>query len=405
MAVRAPSLLEVAGGLDPPLRTAGRQPTAVQRSLGAARQRIGASAQSKPGRLLSLDAFRGLAVALMLLVNNLALDTYTPTQLRHAPWKQGAHLADLVFPWFLFCVGVAIPFSGAAFRRQNLPAWRYDLKVLRRAALLVLLGCLIESSITRRLTFALGVLQILGLAYMVGALLYDLPLSRRLVVAGGLLGAYWALLRFGPVPGVGAGVASETQNFVAYVNRTYLMGLRLAGLPSVVPTAALVIIGTVIGDLLRSPHAHHLRRVASLLVVGLGFIAAGMLWSASLDFSKALWTPSFILLSAGTGSVILGLLYLLIDANAWYGWAYPLAVLGANAILAYVAPILAKTLVLQVWQVKVAGSLVSVQQWLLDCCVGYAGRVTGGWLYTLGFILAWWLVLWQLHRRRVLVRV
>jgi len=381
------------------------EPSFLEQPLPLPVPEAAAQEQARPGRLLALDALRGLTIALMLLVNNVALDIYTPKQLTHAPWNGGVRVADFVFPWFLFCVGLAIPFSAASFRRKKLSAWHYDLKVVRRAAVLVLLGCLLDSSIAKRPLFTLGVLQIIGLAYLVGALLYDLPLCRRLIVAGGLLAAYWAILKFVPIPGVGAGVFLATQNLVAYVNRIYLMGLHLAGLPSVIPTAALVLIGTVIGDLVRSPEADHRRKLAWLLLGGLGLVVGGELWALSVPLNKALWTPSFMLLSAGTGAIVLGFFYLLIDSNGWRAWSYPLLVFGSNAILAYVVPILVKVLVLQVWQVSVGGRLVPMQQWFLDYCVNHSDRVVGGWLYTLGFILAWWLVLWQLYRRKVFFRV
>src|SRR5262249_35042789 len=115
--------------------------------------------QGPMGRLTSLDAFRGLAILGMLLVNNVALDTSTPAPLTHAAWNGGIHLADLVYPWFLLIVGVAIPLSAAASRARGIPTWKYDLKILCRAVTLVLLGCLLESSQLKRPTFELGVLQ------------------------------------------------------------------------------------------------------------------------------------------------------------------------------------------------------------------------------------------------------
>src|SRR5437016_3794637 len=127
-------------------------------------------------RLASLDAFRGLAIVGMLLVNNVALDTATPRPLTHAPWNGGVYFADLVYPWFLLIVGVAIPFSAGAARAKGVPSWRYDLKIVGRAVTLLLLGCLIDSSTWKYPTFDLGVLQLIGLSYLVGALLYDLPL-------------------------------------------------------------------------------------------------------------------------------------------------------------------------------------------------------------------------------------
>src|SRR5450759_4818674 len=206
---------------------------------------------AKPARLLSLDAFRGLTILLMLLVNNMALDVFTPKHLKQAVWNGGVNLADLVAPWFLFCVGVAIPFSAASFARTGKPAWHLDIKILRRGALLVLLGCIIDSSLYNRPVFCLDVLQLIGLAYVAGALLYDMTLSRRLCIAGVLLAGYWAAIKFLPIPGVGAGLFEQNQNFITHLNQTYLMPFNLNGLPSIVPTTALVIIGSAVGDLLR----------------------------------------------------------------------------------------------------------------------------------------------------------
>ncbi len=306
-------------------------------------------------RLVSLDAFRGLTVFLMLLVNNIALDAATPSQLTHAPWKGGIRLADLVLPWFLFCVGVAIPFSAASARRKGLRPWQYDLRVVKRTVLLVLLGCLLDSSLVKRPIFDLGVLQSIGLAYLAAALLYDLTLSRRVLVAGILLAGYWAAIRYVPVPGVGAGVFDESNNLISYLNKTHLMPLGLDGLTSVVPTAALAILGSVIGDILRDEKRQFTKRMAAMLTAGVGLVAGGLLWGLSLQFSKDLWTPSFVLVTAGTGTIALALLYLVIDGARWRWWAYPLVVFGANAIVGYVLPILAKALILQVWQIDPGG--------------------------------------------------
>lgn len=358
------------------------------------------------GRLVSLDAFRGLTVFLMLLVNNIALDTATPPQLTHAPWKGGIRLADLVFPWFLFCAGVAIPFSAAAARRRGLKSWQYDLRVMRRAVLLVLLGCLLDSSLVKRPVFDLGVLQMIGLAYLVAALLYDLALSRRLLVAGILLVGYWAAIKYVPVPGLGVGVFEEDRNLIRYLNQVYLMPLSLAGLTSVVPTSALALIGSAIGDILHDREHPCGRKAAAMLATGIGLIAGGFLWSLSLHFSKAYWTPSFVLVTAGTGAVALALLYLVIDGAGWRTWAYPLVVFGANAIVGYVLPILVKALILQVWQVNPGGAGPRpLQQYFLEFCVNRAGRVPGGWIYTFAYIGVWWLFLLYLHRKRLFIRV
>lgn len=363
---------------------------------------------AKPGgssRVVALDVFRGITILGMLLVNNIALDTATPTQLVHAGWNQGLTFADLVFPWFLLAVGVAIPFSAASAKRRGVPPWQYDLKVLSRSVTLVLLGCLIDSSIIRAPYFDLGVLQLIGLAYLVAALLYELPMSRRYLLAGLLLGGYWATIRFLPVPGAGAGVFTPDTNIINHLNHTYLEPYHLNGLLSVVPTGALVLIGTAIGDLLRSQAAAS-RKVAMTLIAGAALAVIGIIWSHDLPFNKPLWTTPYVLYSSGLGTLLLGLLYLIIDVNGWRRWAFPLVVLGMNAIFIYVVPILVKLYILQVWTVKLAdGSHLILGVALMHYWFEAAGRIMGGWGYTISYLLFWWLIALWLYRKRVFVKV
>lgn len=360
----------------------------------------GPSSRKIAPRLGSLDVFRGLTILLMLLVNNVALDANTPYLLTHAPWNGGVYLADLVFPWFLLAVGVAIPFAAASFRKKNLPSWRYDLKVIQRSILLFGLGLLIVSSIARRPVFALDVLQLIAMAYLVAALLYNLPTHRRGMIVGSSLLAYWAAIRYLPVPGVGRAIFEEDQNLILHFNNTFLSAVNLRGLFSVIPTSALVMLGSLIGDLFRL-ELPPLRRSAWLLGIGLGLTALGALWNLSLPYNKTFWTPSYILLTAGLGTILLGIFHYLVDARGWRGWAFVLTVLGSNPLFAYVAPILVKVWLLQ--GIVVGG--VSIQQSILNFWRGWAGSYGGGWLYTLSYIAFWWLVLWVMYRRRIFLRI
>ncbi len=341
----------------------------------------------------------------MLLVNNIALDTATPKQLLHAPWNAGLTIADYVFPWFLLCVGVAIPFSAASFRRKGLPGWRYDVKVIGRAVTLILLGCLLDSSGLEYPHFTLGVLQIIGLAYLAAALLYELPLLRRMLIAAIMLVGYWAAIKFIPVPGVGIGVVSEAHNLIDHLNRTYLNAVSLWGLPSVIPTAALVMIGSAIGDLVRNKELQHLQRIAGLLIIGAALMLAGLLWNFSLPYNKPLWTPSYVLLTAGAGALLLSIFYLILDAVQWWQWSYPLLVFGSNAIVAYVAPVLTKLSILQSWRIHTVHAAMPIDQWLLAGCKQHFGLIPGGWCYTIGYIVVWWGVLWVLYRKKLFLRV
>ncbi len=361
----------------------------------------------QPGaRLAALDAFRGLTILGMLLVNNTALDTATPAQLTHAQWSQGIHFADVVFPWFLLIVGVAIPYSIASQRAKGIPAWRSALRVLSRAIVLVLLGCLVDSSLAKRPMLGLGVLQIIGLAYAIGAALYWLPPKFRLPAAALLLLGHWAVLRLVIVPGVEPGVLSESGNVVRYLDDAYLRPLHLRGLVSVVPTSTLVVIGSAIGDLLRSAQFTALRRFAYVAASGSALVAMGWLCSLDLPFSKAIWTASYVLLTAGLGCILLAALYLIADVIGWRRLVYPLVVPGTNAIFAYVAPILVKVYILQGWSLPTSGGASStLQQAYLDWLIHAAGRNGGGWLYTISYLAFWWLVLAYMHRKRILLRV
>jgi predicted acyltransferase len=363
-----------------------------------------------PGtRLVSLDAFRGLTIGGMLLVNNVALDGRTPTQLMHAPWNGGIRFADLIFPWFLLIVGVALPFSAAGARKRNLGGGRYALRVLGRVCALVFLGCLIDSSLLKQPVFDLNVLQLIGLAYGVGALLSVLPVWLRVPAAFALLAAHTAVIQHLSVPGLGRGVFREDANAIWYLNRAYLNHQHLTGLVSVVPTAALVLLGTVMGDALRRERWKPWEKIVVLLAFSGILLVCGWAWHFSLPYNKPVWTASYILWTAGLGGIVLTLLYALVDASGrkWTQWlAFPLVVYGSNAIAAYVGPILIKVFILRVWTWKMPdGTRETLEQAFLHTATAHYGPVGGGWVYTLGYLLVVWLALLELRRRKLFLRV
>lgn len=359
-----------------------------------------------PVRLLSLDAFRGLVITGMLLVNNLIWNAATPRQLMHAPWGQGVTFTDMIFPWFMLAMGVAIPFSAASAAERGLTGWAYLRRVARRAALLVVLGWIVDSTVARRPVLAMGVLQLLGMTYFVCALAVRLPAWGRAMLAAGLLAAHWALIKFVPVPGAAAPVFEEDRNIIRYLNEVYLGPRHLAGLISVVPTSALVLLGTIVGEMLRRAPLARWRNVGLLLIAGSLLALAGWLWQHDLPLNKPVWSSSYILFAGGLGTALLGVCYLLFDIAPLRRPAYPFAVFGANAIVVYVASILVKINILQAWRYRLPGGrVVSLQEGILAHLNARFGAIAGGWMYTLGFIAFWWLVLWYLYRRRIFIRV
>ncbi|WP_291426852.1 DUF5009 domain-containing protein [Deinococcus sp.] len=193
-------------------------------------------------RLTALDAWRGTTVMLMLLVNNVALGEHTPAQLTHAEFG-GLTLTDMVFPWFLFCAGAALPYSQAAMERAGISGQPFYRRLIQRAVTLYLVGAFVTSATEHRLTLGLGVLQLIALSTFFGALLAHLRSTLQLGVAATLLLGYAGFLAFGAHGGVG--IISQTVNAVQAINDAVLSRVGLRGLLSVIPTTALVIFGSL----------------------------------------------------------------------------------------------------------------------------------------------------------------
>lgn len=341
----------------------------------------------------------------MLLVNNIALDKATPTQLVHAVWNGGVHAADLVFPWFLFCMGLAVPLSMRSMIAKGMSSVERIFRISTRSVVLFILGCLIVSAQLWKPTFSLDVLQLIALAYFFGTLLYPLGSAGRLCVAALLLAGYGLALSLFPLPPQGKPSFEETHNLVKHVNETYLARANLAGLLSVIPTTALVLIGASLTDLLRAKDRTNNWKLAALGGAGIVLTLASIAWNDTLPFNKTVWTPSYILLSAGLGAFVLAVFYWILDIRRWKWWAYPLLVYGSNALLAYVGPVLIKLVILQRVKINFHGVRLSLANAWIHAFTDSMGRIAGGWAYTISYMLAVWLILALLYWKKWFLRV
>ena len=355
-------------------------------------------------RLLSLDAFRGFVIAGMLLVNNMIYNDATPRQLMHAPWGGGITFTDLVLPWFVFSMGVAVPLGTATTPDGRTTGSLSPLRVLRRVLVLVGLGVALTTIEAWQPAVGMGVLQLLGLSYAVGAALGRTPVWARLAVAGALLAGYGDLLVMVPLPGYGTGVFLQQHNAIRYLNSAYLARYGLTGVLSVVPAGALALLGTVAGSVLCSWRLRPAAKAAALLLGGAALMAGILVWPL-LPVSKDLWTPSYVVLSAGTGWTLLGVFYLVFDVARVRAAGAPFAVFGANSILAYVVPILYMAVIKHWFVTEAGGGVVSAQVVLIHLLQHRLGTVGAMWAYTGGIILIWWCVLLDLYRRRIFIRV
>jgi predicted acyltransferase len=338
-------------------------------------------------RLLSLDAFRGLTIAAMILVNDPGDWNHVYWPLLHAPWH-GWTPTDLIFPFFLFMVGMSLTFS----RRLELrPA-------LARATKLVGLGLLLNLYPyfpIAQLRFS-GVLQRIGICYLAAwaAKRWLRPRGLVLLVAVLVVG-YWALMTKVTGPeGHPPNLEMQT-NLSAQVDRVLLVPHVWSqtktwdpeGVVSTAPAVATTVLGLLAGLWVRSgrpPFA----TARGLLLAGLALIALGVLWGEAappwllFPVNKGIWTSSFVLLTGGLAKALFGLTYWVVDVAGWRRWAVPFVTYGKNAIAVYVgAGLLADTLLAIKWA-RADGALASLWQRLYEAL--YAS-----WLPPYGASLAW----------------
>ena len=274
-----------------------------------------------------------------------------------------------------------------------------------RTASLFFLGCFVDSAVSRQVSVGLGILQIIGLAYAVGALAAPFRPLRRFQFALLLLMVHGFVLMCAPTGGEPIDRFTANGNVVALWDKLFLVAHGLRGIFSLVPTGALVMLGSLVGDLLSRTFVPA-RKSIVLGVFGLFLVLLGTLWSPFLPFNKPLWTGSYILYTAGWGTCLLAAFYLLADVFHARRIVFPLRVLGTNAIFVYVASILFKVGILQTWHLRrLDGTNPLLETALQDGFFAAFGRIGGGWMYTASYILLWWGVLLYLYYRRIFLRV
>jgi predicted acyltransferase len=363
-------------------------------------------------RLDSLDVFRGLSIAAMILVSTPGSWNAVYTPLDHALWN-GWTLTDLVFPFLLFAMGAAVPFALARRRGTPRRVWRH---IVRRAAILFALGLLlnvIETAPPLQLaTFRIpGVLQRIALVFLAVAWLTEhgsLRVQIATVVAA--LAGYWAALTWLPVPGVGAGILTPEGNLASYIDRA-LLGRHLLnrysdpeGLLSTLPAIATAMGGVFAGGWLKERRQPH--HSAWLFSAGLLATIAGLAWHRTFPINKNLWTSSFALFSGGLAAQALALFHWLVDARGWRGWSRPLAAYGRNPLAAYFLSVGCDSLLTRV-TIAGSGSLKGIVYrsafvpWLRPCCGAEAASLG----YAIAYVALWGVILGELYRRRIFIRI
>ena len=303
------------------------------------------SAAKAPQRLLSLDAFRGATMLLMVLVNNGGgPHSYPP--LEHSAWN-GWTLTDTVFPSFLWIVGVAITLSlGRRLQLGDTPRQLLP-RIFRRAVILYVLGLLVYVYPALSLSHQrfLGVLQRIAICYLIASVIYLYTgIRTQLLCIAVLFAVYWLMMAYISVPGYGAGKLDVESNFAHYVDRIILGTHNYSetktwdpeGIISTLPAIGSTLLGIIAGHVLRLNLPLALRR-RRLLITGALLIALGLLMNVWLPINKKLWTDSFATFMAGLDFAVLALFIWLADEHSYGRYLKPFLITGKNAIAIYLA--------------------------------------------------------------------
>ncbi len=389
------------------------------------------AAMSARQRLESLDVFRGLTIAGMILVNDPGTWSAVYWPLAHADELMSEHPAglypgkwwvdangwtptDLVFPFFLFIVGVSMVLSFAA--RQARGASRRELMkhVVRRSALILLIGWLIHLQPYfdfSRMRYP-GVLPRIAVVYACASMVTLWTARRgRIAWIAGLLAGYYAVMRFIPVPGCDhAAWMTQHCSLAGWLDRKVMLGhlyrpdFDPEGLLSTFPAIATTLLGTLTGEFLRGAGSLS-HKARWLCLAGAAGVAAGYAWYPFFPIYKPLWTSSYVLVTAGAACLLLALCWWLIEMRGWHGWSRPFLWLGSNAIVAYaLSTFFAKEGI--ILRVTDGAQAIGIQTWIFRHWFAPLGEAKNASLaFAICYVALWTLVAWFLYRKRIFIRV
>ena len=396
-------------------------------------------------RLLSLDIFRGMTVAGMLLVNNPGTWSAIYPPLGHAAWH-GWTPTDLIFPFFLFIVGITTHLSLTSRRAAGADEGQLIRQVLRRGALIFVVGLLLNGfpfftwgavpgnpdpgfldRVVHRLEVwrIMGVLQRIGIAYMLSALLtLRLSMKGQLIALAVLLYGYWFAMTLIPVPGQGDIGAlflhKPSLTLAAWLDRALLdwsrfdMGNHLwvgsvtwdpEGILSTFPAVGTAMLGTITGRWIARTMPLT-EKLAGLFAAGALGIVAGLMWNWSFPINKGIWTSSYVVFTAGVACVTLATIMWLVDLHGIRRGTKFFVVYGSNALVAFVGSGVMARLIYSIFKVDLEGKEVSLQNAMYQ--VGYASWLeprNASLVFAVTFVLVWYAILWLLWRRRIFVKL
>lgn len=374
-------------------------------------------------RLISLDVFRGLTIAMMIIANMAGVVPDVYPFLSHALWN-GCTPTDLVFPFFLLIVGVAMSFSLSKYSLESKLDKFVYFNLCRRAVILFTLGLLLNGfwnqgvgSFDLQSLRVMGVLQRIGLAYLFASLIVlKFPEKIQWALAGILLIFYWLTMMYIPVPDYGAGILTREGNFGAFIDRLIIAKPHLyagdgfnfrgdpEGLFSTIPAIVNVLFGYFAGQWMRKSTINS-HTSMDLVLWGLCSLVVGMIWDGLFPINKKLWTSSYVLFSTGWGLVFLAACYDLIEVRKIKRWSKGFEIIGLNAITLFVASVFLIKVTVKL-KIGEGENAISVYNWIYrNLFASWLGNTNGSFLFALATLLLWYGLAFFMYRQRWFIKV
>ena len=380
----------------------------------------------------------------MLLVNDPGTWSAIYPPLRHAEWH-GWTPTDLIFPFFLFIVGITTQLSISARRARGDDETAITRQILKRGALIFLVGLLIngfpyfqwgtlpgDPSFLDRVVMRLeswrimGVLQRIGLAYIASALIATrASLRAQVITTASILLGYWFVMTALPVPGSGGtpGILllgrGET-TLAGWLDRVLLDWTRFGlgnhiwissrtwdpeGILSTAGAIGTALAGNLVGQWLGQPRPL-IERVAGMLAAGAIAMMVGLMWHWSFPINKSIWTSSYVLFTGGLAAVSLGTILWVVEIHNWRWWTKPFVVYGMNPMVAFVGSAVMARLIYSVIKVDSNGAPIALQAWIYKTFfASWLAPMNASLAFALAFVAFWYVVLALLHRRNIVLKV
>jgi len=403
---------------------------------------VSPAASSPPTRerLVSLDVFRGLTIAGMLLVNDPGTWSAIFPPLEHAAWD-GWTPTDLIFPFFLFIVGITTYLSMSARRARGDDNAALVKQILRRGIIIYLLGfamamfpfyqwgtidALPNATAWDRIIFRiehvriLGVLPRIGIVYIcAGLLTLKTTLKQQVIIIGTLLLGYWFAMTLIPVPGeneIGALLLhTKDRNLAAYLDRLILgtnhtwvgsVTFDPEGPMSTIPAIATAMLGVIAGRWIALKEKPLLERITGLFAVGSIAMVLGLMWNWSFPINKSLWTSSYVLFTAGMACVAIATIMWIVDYCNVKWWTKPWVVFGVNPIVAFVGSGVMARLIYTLWHVNYKGQSISIQSAIYQSLfLPWLPERVASLAFAIAFVLLWYGILLVLYRKKIILKV